>query len=89
MSTYAEAVAMYEVSRLGKPKNHLIDDLAAKVIEAGIVGATVLDNVTDRCLAHQSPAIMPNMCLRTWVEIPVPASPCVIDRGPGRGEESG
>lgn len=46
MSTYAEAVAFYELSRL-EPKQHLIDSLAIGVLEAAKLGAAILDGDVD------------------------------------------
>jgi len=47
--TYAAAVALYELSRGPAPKfrEHLIDDLAERVIRAGSVGARALDDDLD------------------------------------------
>lgn len=40
--TYAADIAMYELSRW-KPRQHLIDEIAERVIKAGKVGAVILD----------------------------------------------
>jgi hypothetical protein len=47
--TYAAAVGLYEISRgpSQKFRDHLTDDLAKMVVEAGRVGARVLDDDLD------------------------------------------
>ena len=44
--TYGEAVGMYALSRL-QPRQHLIDDLAEQVTNAGSIGALVFDDRLD------------------------------------------
>ena len=45
-TTYAAYVAMFELSRI-KPRQHVIESIAVKVLEAARVGATVLDDDLD------------------------------------------
>ena len=42
-ATYGGAVGMYELSRI-RPRQHLIDDLAVRVLVAARIGAVILDD---------------------------------------------
>ena len=59
-TSYGECVGMFELSRI-KPRQHVIESIAAKVLEAARLGAQILDE-SDEALYRRVKKFAPQMC---------------------------